>query len=325
MPKIQPLSAKVGEVSYREKLTAQHLGQVYRYEDEYTSQEMARVIKEKVRRHLEDFEVLKKKGIGLSPFLEIGSGYGQGALTLVNKFKAEGYGTDIALGPLKGIKRVGKKLGFKKMPKILVCDAEELPFPENSFSLVFCYQTLHHFPDPELVIKEVQRVLIPGGHFFFAEEPVAQTINLNLWKRPTKLRWWEKVLKYCLVLIFVSKIGKTEIDQGILEEAFSLKTWKRVLEVFDKVEAELTPFPNGVRARLVKDRKGWKSLSLRDVINRGWIWVLGGGITGVGEKKLDEDVKITNRLPVPKFPGKVIDGVQVVLKRELLKKLYKSS
>lgn len=41
--------------------------------------------------------------------------------------------------------------------------AEELPFPRSSFDAVFCQQALGFFPDPDVALREMQRVLASGG------------------------------------------------------------------------------------------------------------------------------------------------------------------
>jgi ubiquinone/menaquinone biosynthesis C-methylase UbiE len=46
-------------------------------------------------------------------------------------------------------------------------DAEELPFADASFDLVFCDHGATSFTDPHLVVPEVARVLRPGGRFVF--------------------------------------------------------------------------------------------------------------------------------------------------------------
>ena len=53
-----------------------------------------------------------------------------------------------------------------RMP--LVCGlGDALPFPAESFDLVVALWVLEHLAQPEKVLSEVRRVLIPGGHFIF--------------------------------------------------------------------------------------------------------------------------------------------------------------
>lgn len=42
-------------------------------------------------------------------------------------------------------------------------DATELPFPDESFDVVFCQQALQFFEDPRVALEEMHRVLTPSG------------------------------------------------------------------------------------------------------------------------------------------------------------------
>ncbi|HCY85550.1 MAG TPA: hypothetical protein DHV36_10485 [Desulfobacteraceae bacterium] len=46
--------------------------------------------------------------------------------------------------------------------------AEALPFGDGSFDAVLCQQGLQYFPDRAAALKEVLRVLVPGGHAVFS-------------------------------------------------------------------------------------------------------------------------------------------------------------
>jgi ubiquinone/menaquinone biosynthesis C-methylase UbiE len=51
----------------------------------------------------------------------------------------------------------------------VVGDATHLPFQENSFDMITCSASFHHFPSPETFMKEALRVLKPGGKLLIAE------------------------------------------------------------------------------------------------------------------------------------------------------------
>jgi SAM-dependent methyltransferase len=52
----------------------------------------------------------------------------------------------------------------------LVCDIRRLPFPDDSVDGVLSISVLEHVPDPEGVLREVHRVLRPGG-FVYSDVP----------------------------------------------------------------------------------------------------------------------------------------------------------
>ena len=65
--------------------------------------------------------------------------------------------------------RNAKALGFEIEGR--VADAESMPYDDATFDLVVGHAVLHHIPDVELALREVLRVLKPGGRFVFAGEP----------------------------------------------------------------------------------------------------------------------------------------------------------
>lgn len=49
--------------------------------------------------------------------------------------------------------------------RAVVGTAQEMPFEEGSFDLVTCVNSLHHLPEPHAALREIARVLGPGGRF----------------------------------------------------------------------------------------------------------------------------------------------------------------
>ena len=60
---------------------------------------------------------------------------------------------------------------FKDVPRVRfeLIDALKMGFPDASFDTVCISNSLHHFERPEAALKEMLRVLRPGGHFILAE------------------------------------------------------------------------------------------------------------------------------------------------------------
>lgn len=48
-------------------------------------------------------------------------------------------------------------------------DCENLPFAENSFDVVTCSMSFHHYPDPEKFFQSLHRVLRPGGRLILRD------------------------------------------------------------------------------------------------------------------------------------------------------------
>jgi SAM-dependent methyltransferase len=69
-----------------------------------------------------------------------------------------------------------------------VADAERIPYPDGSFDLVVGHAVLHHIPDVPAALREVLRVLKPGGRFVFAGEPT----RIGDWyaRRVSRATWW---------------------------------------------------------------------------------------------------------------------------------------
>lgn len=282
----QSTKSKVAEAEYRSKIASQHLGQSEFFPNEPKSAEFRQILAKRIKEADRTFKNLAQRKIELSPFLEIGAEYALASTLLVNKYKAFGIAADISPTSLLHAQKFARLFKFKKLPKTICADAYHLPFKSRSFSFVFVWETLHHFPSPKPPLAEIKRVLAPNGILLIGAEPIKAYFQLQLWRRPTKLRFWEKILKMTLILPFISHIGKTEVEHGILEEAFPLETWQESLSIFDQVEAQITiPYLNlkkviekGQNKKRSFASQKWTKLNLP---MRLLLAVTGGGIQAV--------------------------------------------
>jgi ubiquinone/menaquinone biosynthesis C-methylase UbiE len=104
--------------------------------------------------------------------LEIGAGTGYFSLNLLRQgILSEATCTDVSPGMLDQLATSAERLHVDV--ETVVCDAESLPFENNSFDVVFGHAVLHHIPDLERAFSEFRRVLKPGGLVAFCGEPSA--------------------------------------------------------------------------------------------------------------------------------------------------------
>jgi len=92
--------------------------------------------------------------------LEIGVGLGADH----QKFAENGavlHGLDLSERAIRSTARRFELFGLQS--ELQVADAEQLPFPDASFDLVYSWGVLMHSPDTPTTISEVVRVLRPGG------------------------------------------------------------------------------------------------------------------------------------------------------------------
>ena len=67
--------------------------------------------------------------------------------------------------------------------RLLVTDAEHLPFRDASFDLVYSWGVIHHSPDTPAAVREIARVLRPGGRARVMIYHRRSLVGLMLWLR----------------------------------------------------------------------------------------------------------------------------------------------
>lgn len=89
---------------------------------------------------------------------------------------AELYGIDLSE---KMIGQAKQRLDTKAV--LSTGDAENLPYENNSFDLVCCVESFHHYPNPNKALSEINRILKTGGTFLlcdtWSKSPLRQIMN----------------------------------------------------------------------------------------------------------------------------------------------------
>ncbi|HEY9813208.1 MAG TPA: class I SAM-dependent methyltransferase [Candidatus Sericytochromatia bacterium] len=83
-----------------------------------------------------------------------------------------------------GMVEVALQLAAANQVEIEGCteNAIALSFPDNSFDIVYASNLLHHLPDPQAAIREMYRVLKPGGKACFWD-PLKHNPVINVYRR----------------------------------------------------------------------------------------------------------------------------------------------
>lgn len=163
--------------------------------------------------------------------LDVGCGVGND-LSRFARGGAEVVGIDLAGHSIELARSNFEQRGLDG--RFLVMNGEDMDFADASFDAVFCHTVLHFTPDPKSMIREIERVLRPGG------TAILMTVNRNSW------------------LNFMHRVAKVEIDHldAPVFYQFSRSEFRRMLEVFESAEIVPERFPvatkvhSGFKARL---------------------------------------------------------------------------
>lgn len=115
--------------------------------------------------------------------LDVATGTAGVALALTRRTEADVTGIDITEAMLRRGRECVERAGASGRVRLLVGQAERLPFPDNSFeALTFTY-LLRYVADPAATLRELARVLEPGAAIASLEFSVPASRFWQFW-------WW---------------------------------------------------------------------------------------------------------------------------------------
>lgn len=165
--------------------------------------------------------------------LDIGTGAGHAGFALAPVAK-QVIGLDITPEMVAAAQRNATTRGIARF-QASVGNAEHLPFPYESFSLVVCRYTGHHFHNPARVVQEVSRVLTGNGRFLVVDNTSPDDAAADRWinhvevlRDPSHVREWSQ-----------GEWQRFFRDAGL--DFAVTHTWLKMLEFNDWVARQQTP------------------------------------------------------------------------------------
>lgn len=160
--------------------------------------------------------------------LDVGCGGG----LLSEEFAALGCdvtGIDLSLPTLAAARRHAEASGLSI--RYLEGSAEQLAFESGTFDVVCCCDVLEHVESPDAVVREISRVLKPGGVFFF--DTINRTFKSKLiaikaaqdWRLtrliPPDVHVWEKFIRPAELVELLDRHGMPNPELAGLSPALN--------------------------------------------------------------------------------------------------------
>jgi len=98
--------------------------------------------------------------------------------------------SDLSAYGSRAIEAISDLRGFRNRIVFCAVDAQNLFFADSSFDVVYGYAMVHHLPDIPLFLKEVTRVLRPGGKAIFMDDAYSP-----IWHK-SKQTWLRPLMRY---------------------------------------------------------------------------------------------------------------------------------
>jgi ubiquinone/menaquinone biosynthesis C-methylase UbiE len=111
--------------------------------------------------------------------LDLGCGAGENSVYF-SKLGAKCVASDYSPGMVETALKLAEVNGVKVEGRVI--NAMDIDYPDNTFDIVYAANLLHHIPDPLMTIREIHRVLKPGGKMCFWD-PLRHNPVINVYRR----------------------------------------------------------------------------------------------------------------------------------------------
>jgi len=183
------------------------------------------------------------RSTGASRLLDIATGGGHTALAF-SAFTPTVVATDLTEPMLLAARAFASGQGMTTI-RFLGADVEALPFRDAAFGAVTCRIAAHHFPAVPPALKQVARVLLPGGTFLLQdilghEDPELAGFILEVEKRrdPSHVR----ALSQAKWVEHLRTAGFTGLEEAVVTKGRPWEEWTGRMRMTAEARAALDRF-----------------------------------------------------------------------------------
>lgn len=224
--------------------------------------EHAELQREIGRRLLAHLEFTK---INPSDILDIGCGTGFFTRLLAEKYtKAHIYASDISENMVCHTKaQHAKRLPWQRKYHHSVSDAVALPFKDASFDLVTSNLAMQWVPEAQAMMKEMRRVLKPGGLILFSTFGRRTLVELKQTLAHVNPEHTSSVLPFADVMSLGNSLGECAVEDHVTDSDLFTLTYPDAISLMRELKGL------GASAKAIKGRSGglYGRALLRDIEN----------------------------------------------------------
>ncbi len=114
-------------------------------------------------------------------FLDVGCGTGWAVGEVAQRAQGKGVFYGVDLSP-KMIEKAKENFSGRQNIHFLQADVESIPLDSESFDIIICTNSFHHYPRPDRAVAEMWRLLKRGGKLFILD-PTADGWIRKVWDK----------------------------------------------------------------------------------------------------------------------------------------------
>ncbi|MDT8387779.1 MAG: methyltransferase domain-containing protein [Thiogranum sp.] len=180
-----------------------------------------------------------------SRVLDMGAGYGGAARYLAKTFGCHVTALNLSEAENARNREMSRADGLEHLIDVVDGDFESVPSEDGAFDVVWSQDAILHSPRRDQVIREVARVLKPGGHFIFTDPMQADDVP-------------EGVLQPVLDRIHLSSLGsfgfyRSAVRDAGLEEVNIEDLTPQLVNHYSRVREELLRHEGALTGKVSSD------------------------------------------------------------------------